>query len=257
MDRAPPASGIHVTPLLRLDTSSAAVSIARRVLPQPPAPVSVTSRSPLRSRATISSSSFCPADENRRRPGEVRGRDRRSGGTSDRSPPRELVETLRSVEVLEPVLAEVERFHPAAGQGACLTHSGGPGRRGLQPSRGPHDERRARRSCRRAVSARRCGDPCGRGSRGPAATGARRAHAERRPQPRRRPTRSPNATEERIALGVDLVAVVGAERLPEEAAVRLEPLVVTVTRLVQQARGTLDVGEQKGDGALEGAATTI
>ena len=52
-----PASGTQKTPSLMLPTSSAATCNARRVLPVPPAPVSVSSRVPFESSETSSSSS--------------------------------------------------------------------------------------------------------------------------------------------------------------------------------------------------------
>ena len=55
--------------------------------------------------------------------------------------------------------------------------------------------------------------------------------------------------EERIALGVDLDAVVPRERVAEHPAVLGEDVRVAVTELLEQARRALDVGEEKRDRA--------
>ena len=52
-----PTSGTQKTPSLNVPTSSAATWSARRVLPMPPAPVSVRRRVPFESSATSSASS--------------------------------------------------------------------------------------------------------------------------------------------------------------------------------------------------------
>ena len=64
------------TPALNAGTSSAAASIASRVLPEPPGPESVTRRAPFRSSATHLVQLPLPADEGGGRPRQVRVRDR-------------------------------------------------------------------------------------------------------------------------------------------------------------------------------------
>ena len=188
----------------------------------------------------------CAADEHRRRPWQVRARDRLQRREVGPQPAeRELVETLRPGEVLEQVLAEVERFHPAAGQGACLTTQEDLAAVGCSHHAGrtmnvEPDVVAVEQSRLAGVETHADAD---RAARRPRVLGERTLSGGRSRDGVRR---ARECDEERIALGVDLVAVVGAERLPEEAAVRLEQLVVTVTRLVQQARGALDVGEQEG-----------
>jgi hypothetical protein len=55
--------------------------------------------------------------------------------------------------------------------------------------------------------------------------------------------------EERVALRVDLHAVVAGARLANDSPVRCERLAVsTVPQFVQELRGARDVGEEKGDG---------
>ena len=56
--------------------------------------------------------------------------------------------------------------------------------------------------------------------------------------------------EERVPLRVDLDAAAPRERLPQQPPVLGERLVVRLrAQLVQQARRTLDVGEEQGDAA--------
>jgi hypothetical protein len=56
--------------------------------------------------------------------------------------------------------------------------------------------------------------------------------------------------EEGVPLCVDLDAAAPHERPPQQPPVLGERLVVRLrAQLVQQARGTLDVGEEEGDGA--------
>ena len=98
------SSPTQKTPALYSVTIEAAVSMARRVLPEPPGPVSVTRRAPPATRASTSSSS-------RSRPTkELAGRGRLvfeivfSGG---KEPVTELEQGDRS-DVLQPVLAEID-----------------------------------------------------------------------------------------------------------------------------------------------------
>ncbi|MEO5576450.1 MAG: hypothetical protein ABIR67_08875 [Gaiellaceae bacterium] len=53
--------------------------------------------------------------------------------------------------------------------------------------------------------------------------------------------------EERVALGVDLDAVVGAKSLPEEPAVLVECGRVLVAEFVEELRRALDIGEEERD----------
>ena len=59
--------------------------------------------------------------------------------------------------------------------------------------------------------------------------------------------RSGEGDEERIALGVDLDAVVPRERIPEHPAMLGENVCVAVTELLEQSRRPFDVGEEKRD----------
>ena len=94
-------------PALWSPTSSAAASIESRVLPEPPGPVSVTRRAPSsRISATISPDLPFAADERARRPRQVRVRDRLQRREALGA---ELEDRDRPVEVLQAVLAEVER----------------------------------------------------------------------------------------------------------------------------------------------------
>src|SRR6266498_3767108 len=61
--------------------------------------------------------------------------------------------------------------------------------------------------------------------------------------------------EERIALRIDLDALVGPERLTQDTAMlRQHPRVLVGAQVVQQLRRTLDVGEEERDGARWQAA---
>ena len=70
------ASPTQNTPALNSGTSSAAASIASRVFPVPPGPVSVTSRAPSANERDNLRHLALAADEARRRPRQVRVRDR-------------------------------------------------------------------------------------------------------------------------------------------------------------------------------------
>ena len=70
------ARSTQKTPALKSGTRVAAASIARRVFPEPPGPVSVRSRAPPAIRASTACELALPADEGARRPGEVRVRER-------------------------------------------------------------------------------------------------------------------------------------------------------------------------------------
>ena len=61
--------------------------------------------------------------------------------------------------------------------------------------------------------------------------------------------RASKRVEESIALGVDLVAAVGGEGLPQEPLVLGQNLRPAPTQLPDELRRALDVGEQEGDGA--------
>ena len=97
-------SGTHQMPSWNESAASAAAWIARRVLPVPPGPVSVTSRALSPSRLRDLGQLLLPAEERRRRHRQVRPvqrLERRERRVS------ELVHALGSREVLEAVLAEV------------------------------------------------------------------------------------------------------------------------------------------------------
>ena len=57
------------------------------------------------------------------------------------------------------------------------------------------------------------------------------------------------AVEERVALGVDLLASPRTERVADQAAVLGERIGVSVAELLEQLGRALDVGEDEGDGA--------
>ncbi|MDQ2981461.1 MAG: hypothetical protein M3R26_03925 [Actinomycetota bacterium] len=61
--------------------------------------------------------------------------------------------------------------------------------------------------------------------------------------------RTTESAEEGVALGVDLDAGVGLDRLSEDPVVALEQLHVRLAELVEQARRALDVGEKERDRA--------
>ena len=61
--------------------------------------------------------------------------------------------------------------------------------------------------------------------------------------------RASKRVEEGVALGVDLVAAVGGEGLPQEPLVLGQNLRPAPTQLPDELRRALDVGEQEGDGA--------
>ena len=77
--------------------------------------------------------------------------------------------------------------------------------------------------------------------------------SRRPPAPRRRqrpPRRPSERQEERVALGVDLDAAVAGERVAQHAPMLRQRLGVALpTQVVEQARRTLDVGEEERDGA--------
>ena len=216
----------------------AAASIASRVLPVPPGPVSVTRRAPSSKRDEHLEQLVVSADERARRPRQVRVGDRlqrREGAVS------ELEERHRLGDVLEPVLAEVgqlvldelggrlrEDDLAAVARGgdarsevdvvADVALVGEQRRAGVQAD--AHADR-ARLSA--SVIARGRGD---------------------------RPRRRGEGEEERVALRVHLDAAVGGEGLAEHATVLGERLRVRLRpELVQQLRRALDVREEERDRA--------
>ena len=62
-------------------------------------------------------------------------------------------------------------------------------------------------------------------------------------------TRSGEDVEERVTLGVDLLAAVARERLAQDASMGGEQLAVQVAQVREQLRRAFDVREQKGDRA--------
>ena len=83
-----------------------------------------------------------------------------------------------------------------------------------------------------------------------------RERALRRLGRRERVRRPREGDEERVALGVDLDARRGAERLAQHAPVLAEHVRVAVAELVQQPRRALDVGEEERDGAARERRTS-
>jgi hypothetical protein len=232
------ASGTQKAPALKRGTSSAAASIASRVLPVPPGPVSVSKRAPSPTSVAISVTS-------RSRPtNELAGRGRLVLETVLSGPKlalAELVERHRPVEVLQPVLAELdEAVGLDQGRGrrghdhlAAVPDSGDPGRpvdvRAHVPLLG--DERRA------GVQAY---------------ANANRAARERRGRLLGRLERTlcrAEGNEEGVALRVYLHATLGRKRLAQRATVLGERLRIALrTEFVQEPGRALDVGEEEGDG---------
>jgi hypothetical protein len=60
--------------------------------------------------------------------------------------------------------------------------------------------------------------------------------------------RSRECIKEAIAGGIDLSAVPRSEGFAQETALIGQDLLISVPELAQETRGTLDVGEQEGDG---------
>ena len=190
------ASATKNTPCGKSSTSSAAAWSASRVLPVPPGPVSVSSRTSSRR------SSSATAASSRSRPisgvgwtGRFVGRfsSVRSAGNSFAQPvDHELREPLRPRQVLEPVLAEVAQLD-AVGQLGLDQLAGRLREQHLPAVAGGADPRGARHveadvAGRRRPTARRCGSRSG-----PRAA-SRRARAARARPPATAPVALGNAT---------------------------------------------------------------
>ena len=114
---APAASGArstNQTPSGYPSMASAAACRARRVLPVPPVPVRVSSRVVARSRATSASSRSRPTKlvTCRGRLWGSASRVRRAGKSAGEARGGQLEHPLRALEVLEPVLPQVEQPRP-------------------------------------------------------------------------------------------------------------------------------------------------
>ena len=195
------------TPFLNSPTSSAAASIESRVFPEPPGPVSVTSRASRSERDDLGDLSLA-ADEARRGAGEVRVRDRlqrREGLLA------ELVDPDRLVEVLDAVLAEVA-------DGVAVEQVAGRLREhDLAAVAGRRDPRAEVDVVADVASSvrgrrRRCAGPS---ARAPARRRAPSWPARAAAAPRRA---SGEREEERVALRVDLDAAVRRERVAQRRA---------------------------------------
>ena len=185
-------SGTNQTPSGYSSARLAATCSARRVLPVPPGPVSVSSRGSSRSARDLVELALAPHERRQLRRQVVGPRveraDRREVG--GQAVDHELRDPLRP-QVLEPVGAERPegQARPAAGRRPATRspRTAAPGRRGRPRRRAPRGGRRGRRRRRRRRARLR---PCG----GPSGPGSRRRRATARPPApaacRRRP-RSP------------------------------------------------------------------
>ena len=103
----------------------------------------------------------------------------------------ELPETLRMLEILEPMLAEVAQLDAVRQRvrrpATASRRRGAPGRRGRRWRSGWRGGRAGRHTSSPTGWPRRCGGRCGRGPPRRPATARRRAHAGRRPRRRPRP----------------------------------------------------------------------
>ena len=135
------------TPALYSGTRVDAASIARRVFPEPPGPVSVTRRAPFSIRDRQLGELGLPPDERARGPRQVRVRDRlerREGAVS------ELEDRDRLRNVLQPVLAEIGQLDVDELRGRGREDHLAAVARGAP--RGRRSGRRRRRSPRRSAS---------------------------------------------------------------------------------------------------------
>ena len=193
-------------------------------------------------------------DDRRRvaRAAEERARGSREVRVGDRlqrweGPVAELVERNWLVEVLQPVLAEIEQVEPTAeltagvsGEHdlATVAHRADPGRK---VDVGP-DVPLARHARRARVDA----DPDANRP-GIEELGSLRSSGDRI-------VRRGKDEEERVALGVDLGAVVARERFPQGAPVIGQDVCVAVAELMEEPRRSLHVGEEEGDRAAREVA---
>ena len=179
-----------------------------------------------------------PADERRRRPRQIRVRDRLQRRKALLA---QLEDPHRLREVLHPVLAKIrqpsvdERARRLRNKHLAAVTGGGDPRRQMDVLADialPADVRAP------GVQAHAHADRTG-GQRLLALAGG----LDRLGRGRER-------IEERVPLRVDLHAAVARERLPQQPPVVGERLLIRLrAQLVQQARGPLDVGEEQGDAA--------
>ena len=233
------ASGTQKTPSRSVPMSSAATWSARRVFPVPPGPVIVRSRVPLGEQCDELAELVLSTDERARR-------DRQVGGV-ERPQRREvavaqLMETLGSGEVLQPVLSEITSCGVAVQEPSCRL-----GEDDLSPVSSGGDPRRAvnvdadvafvRHDRLAGVDSHADPDGAGLelaprlGSGGNGVGGAGKRD------------------EEGIALRVHLDTGMSGERVPQGSAVLGKQVGVARPVLLKESRRALDVREEKGDGS--------
>ena len=235
-----PASDTQKTPSGRFPTSSAATCSARRVLPVPPGPVTVSRRVPFGEQRDELLELALAADERDRDDGQVGGVERPEGREVALS---ELEEALCADQVLEAVLAEVADRSVGRRGGYASSRRRRSGRRARRPRCALLGGRLCRRSPRRSRAARRCGRPSGPGSARPRAPPAPRPRLRRRRPPpgTRRRTRRPACPPRRRR----------AVRRPRGSRCRCSARrsAYAVPVLLKQTRRPLDVGEEERDRA--------
>ena len=221
---------------LELGTSSAAASIASRVFPEPPGPVSVTSRAPLRTSATTSATSRSRPTNDARRPWQVRVRDRLQRRKRSAA---ELEDRHRLGEVLQPMLAQVGQPRRSTSPRVAADSNTWPPcpalitRAARCTSRPTYFGGSTRRRTRCKPTLTRIG-PVSR----PRIASLDRLNGRLRRRER---------VEERVPLVVHLVAVSSRERLPHHPAMLPQGVPIRVRpQLLQQSRRALDVGEHQG-----------
>ena len=199
--------------------------------------MSVSRRVPA-SRPTTSASSRSLPEERRRGNRQVRPEERLERREVAVS---ELVDALGSAEVLEAMLAEVASARSRRAEPSRTRRA--PGRRGRRRRCGRRGGRRRRRSPPRTAAASPCAARCARGS---APKQARSHLLGRRDRARGRR----EGDEERVALGVDLDAAVARAGLADHTPMLGQRFGVSLgSKLVQELRRALDVGEEERDGA--------
>ena len=176
------------TPALKSGMSAAAASMASRVFPEPPGPVSVRSRTPPRRPRTTPSSSRSLPTNVLGRTRQVRVRDRLQRRERAFA---ELEDHHRPVDVLQPVLAEVdERVRCGERGGRCRDEDLAAVTRGREARE--RSGRRPRSTPLRSRAACPCGRRCGHGwarARGPPISRLRRRAHPSRSETRRRTSR--------------------------------------------------------------------